>query len=72
MIHIQGAETTLRTSNGQMALSAIFVSGGSFGVITGKILAMYNVPISFVIIINLLILVAILSYVLYLMLTYKW
>ena len=59
MIHIQGAETTLRTSNGQMAPSAIFVSGGSFGVITGKILAMYNVPISFVIIINLLMLIPI-------------
>ena len=59
MIHIQGAETTLRTSNGQMAPSAIFVSGGSFGVITGKILAMYNVPIPFVIIINLLMLIPI-------------
>lgn len=59
MIHIQGAETTLRTSNGQMASSAIFVSGGSFGVITGKILAMYNVPIPFVIIINLLMLIPI-------------
>ena len=59
MIHIQGAETTLRTSNGQMAPSAIFVSGGSFGVITGKILAMYNVPIPFIIIINLLMLIPI-------------
>ena len=59
MIHIQGSETTLRTSNGQMAPSAIFVSGGSFGVITGKILAMYNVPIPFVIIINLLMLIPI-------------
>lgn len=59
MVHIQGAETTLRTSNGQMAPSAIFVSGGSFGVITGKILAMYNVPIPFVIIINLLMLIPI-------------
>lgn len=59
MIHIQGAETTLRTSNGKMAPSAIFVSGGSFGVITGKILAMYNVPIPFIIIINLLMLIPI-------------
>lgn len=59
MIHIQGAETTLRTSNGKMAPSAIFVSGGSFGVITGKILAMYNVPILFIIIINLLMLIPI-------------
>lgn len=59
MIHIQGAETTLRTSKGKMAPSAIFVSGGSFGVITGKILAMYNVPIPFIIIINLLMLIPI-------------
>lgn len=59
MIHIQGAETTLRTSNGKMAPSAIFVSGGSFGVITGKILAMYNIPIPFIIIINLLMLIPI-------------
>lgn len=59
MIHIQGAETTLRTSKGKMAPSAIFVSGGSFGVITGKILAMYNVPIPFIIIINLLMLLPI-------------
>lgn len=59
MIHIQGAETTLRTSNGKLAPSAIFVSGGSFGVITGKILAMYNVPIPFIIIINLLMLIPI-------------
>lgn len=59
MIHIQGSETTLRTSNGKMAPSAIFVSGGSFGVITGKILAMYNVPIPFIIIINLLMLIPI-------------
>lgn len=59
MIHIQGAETTLRASNGKMAPSAIFVSGGSFGVITGKILAMYNVPIPFIIIINLLMLIPI-------------
>lgn len=59
MIHIHGAETTLRTSKGKMAPSAIFVSGGSFGVITGKILAMYNVPIPFIIIINLLMLIPI-------------
>ncbi len=59
MIHIQGAETTLRSSKGKMAPSAIFVAGGSFGVITGKLLAMYKVPIPFIIIINLLMLIPI-------------
>lgn len=37
-MHVAGAETTLRCSNGKMAHSAIFVGGGSFGVITGKLL----------------------------------
>ena len=38
-IHVSGAEVTLRTSEGKMAHSAIFVAGGSFGVVTGKLLA---------------------------------
>jgi len=38
-IHINGAEVTLRCSEGKLSHSAIFVSGGSFGVITGKMLA---------------------------------
>ncbi len=38
-LHIAGAENTLRTSNGKLAPPAIFVAGGSFGVITGKLLA---------------------------------
>lgn len=37
-IHVNGAEVTLRASNGKLSHSAIFVSGGSFGVITGKLL----------------------------------
>ena len=37
-IHVAGAEATLRTSKGKLSHSAIFVSGGSFGVITGKLL----------------------------------
>ena len=41
VIHISGAERTLRLSEGKMAHSSIFVAGGSFGVITGKILAKY-------------------------------
>lgn len=37
-IHVRGAEVTLRVSGGKLSHSAIFVSGGSFGVITGKLL----------------------------------
>ena len=37
-LHVQGAEITLRVSAGKLAPSAIFVAGGSFGVVTGKLL----------------------------------
>lgn len=39
LLHVEGAENTLRSSNGKLSPAAIFVSGGSFGVITGKLLA---------------------------------
>jgi hypothetical protein len=38
-MHICGAEDTLKSAEGTLSPSAIFVSGGSFGVITGKLLA---------------------------------
>ena len=38
-LHVSGAEVTLKSSNGKLSPSAIFVSGGSFGVITGRLLA---------------------------------
>ena len=38
-LHISGAETTLKSSNGKLSPAAIFVAGGSFGVVTGKLLA---------------------------------
>ncbi len=38
-LHISGAECTLKASNGKLSHSAIFVGGGSFGVITGRLLA---------------------------------
>lgn len=37
-VHVSGAETTLRTAKGKLSGSAIFVSGGSFGVVTGKLI----------------------------------
>lgn len=38
-LHVSGAENTLKTSKGKLSPSAIFVSGGSFGVITGRLLS---------------------------------
>lgn len=43
-IHVNGAEVTLRTANGSLSHSAIFVSGGSFGVISGKLLGAAAAP----------------------------
>ena len=41
-LHVAGAEATLSTSNGKLSPSAIFVGGGSFGVILGKIISGTN------------------------------
>lgn len=38
-IHISGAENTLKVSGGKLSFVSIFVGGGSFGVILGKLLA---------------------------------
>ena len=43
LLHVNGAEVTLRSSNGKMASPAIFVGGGSFGVVTGRLLAGTNI-----------------------------
>ena len=49
-IHVSGAENTLRNSEGKLSHSAIFVGGGSFGVISGRILASMNLnPIIFIV-----------------------
>ena len=42
-LHVSGAELTLKTSNGKLSSPAIFVAGGSFGVISGKLMAKYSV-----------------------------
>lgn len=49
-MHIGGAEVTLRSSAGKLSHSAIFVGGGSFGVISGKLLSKTPVPFYAVII----------------------
>jgi hypothetical protein len=38
-LHISGAEDTLKSSDGKLSPAAIFVSGGSFGLVSGKLLA---------------------------------
>ena len=43
--HIAGALSTARVSEGRMSESAIFVAGGSFGVVTGRMLAKTAVPV---------------------------
>lgn len=52
-IHVEGANTTLRLSGGKLSHSAIFVSGGSFGVAVGKLLGKYYVKPIFLIILLL-------------------
>lgn len=42
LIHISGAELTIRVSGGKLAPVAVFVSGGAFGVILGQVLASTN------------------------------
>ena len=53
-IHVHGAESTLRTSNGKMFPSALFVSGGAFGIITGKLLNKYNITPLIIILANII------------------
>lgn len=43
-IHVNGAEITLKSSCGKLSHSAIFVSGGSFGVVFGQLLATTSFP----------------------------
>ena len=43
-LHISGASNTLKNSEGKLSHSAIFVSGGSFGVISGRLLAKTVIP----------------------------
>ena len=42
-LHIDGAESTLKYSDGKLSPAAIFVSGGSFGVVTGRLLARLSI-----------------------------
>lgn len=45
MLHVHAAEETLRRSPGRVTPAALFVSGGSFGLITGRLLCSAGVPV---------------------------
>ena len=40
-IHVSGAQATLRGAEGKVTPNALFVGGGSFGVVTGQLLGMW-------------------------------
>lgn len=44
-VHVNGAEVTLRSAKGKLSGSAIFVAGGSFGVVTGRLLSTSSVSV---------------------------
>ena len=54
LTHVEGAEATLRTSRGKMFPSALFVAGGAFGIITGRLLFQYNVSVMFIMFANVI------------------
>lgn len=54
LVHIHGAELTLRSSPGKISPSAVFVSGGSFGVVTGKLLSAHGVAVPWILALNIL------------------
>ena len=54
LVHIHGAELTLRGSPGKIAPAAVFVGGGSFGVITGKLLAANQTAVPWILGLNLI------------------
>ena len=44
MIHVSGAQHTLRDADGKITPNAIFVGGGSVGVVTGQLLGGFSTP----------------------------
>ena len=54
LTHVEGAEATLRTARGKMFPSALFVAGGSFGIITGRLLYKFDVSVLLIILINII------------------
>lgn len=47
-LHISGAEVTLKASNGKLTHSAIFVAGGTFGIVVGRLLTLAKISWIFI------------------------
>ena len=54
LVHVGGAESTLRLARGKMFPSALFVAGGAFGIITGRLLYQNNMPVTFIVLLNVI------------------
>ena len=53
MIHVSGAEATLRVSEGKIFPCSLFVSGGAIGIITGRLLYTFKVSVIYIIVFNI-------------------
>lgn len=54
LVHVSGAEATLRTSESTIFPCSLFVSGGAIGIITGRLIYTYKVSWIYILIVNLL------------------
>lgn len=63
LVHVEGAESTLRTSKGKMFPSSLFVAGGAFGIITGRLLYQNNVSVLLIMLVNVIaLLITVIAY----------
>ena len=65
IVHIDGAHHTLRNSSGKITPNAVFVAGGSLGVIAGQLLGGERVAILWILPCILMVISAVISYLVY-------
>ena len=65
LLHIDGAEHTLHGSKGKITPNAVFVGGGSFGVITGQLLGALKIKYLFFIPVGLILISIALAFIIY-------
>ena len=65
LVHIDGAQHTLRNNAGKMTPNAVFVAGGSFGVIAGQLLGRERIAILWILPCLLMVISAVISYLVY-------
>ena len=65
IVHIDGAHHTLRNSLGKITPNAVFVAGGSFGVIAGQLLGGESIAILWILPFVLMVISAVISYMVY-------